>query len=140
MTCKFITVAVVTALASGIGYLVGAWVIIYGLRPEHPEIAPARLFHEAWSHIPVLMLSLTVFEVSAFGCAVTRFARLSLGYAATIAAEVSGLVAMVHGLLSDFSAFDSLWWRLILGSAPIIIVSTLMLIYFRTRDVDAIAA
>ena len=133
MPRKFFTVAVVTAFASCIGYLAGAWVIIYGLKPEHPEIAPWRLFREAWSHIPVLMLLLTAFELFAFGCAVDRVAQLSLEYVISIAAEVSGLVALIHGLLSDLSAFGSLWWQLILGSAPVVVASTVLLIHFRTR-------
>jgi len=137
MPRKFITVAFVTALASSIGYLVGAWVIIYGLRPEHPDLAPASLFHEAWSHMPVQVLSLTVFELFSFTCAMRRIARLSLGYVVSIVVEVSGLVAIVQGLLTDASAFDPLWWHLILGSAPIVIMSTLALIYFRTRDIHA---
>jgi hypothetical protein len=140
MIRKFFTVAVVTALASSIGYLVGAWVIIYGLRPAHPDIAPASLFHEAWSHTSVEVLSLMVLELFSFACAISRIALLALGYVVSIAAEVSGLVAIFQGLLADFSAFDSIWWQLILGSAPIVIASTVVLIYFRTRSVHAIAA
>jgi len=140
MPRKFITVAVVTAIASSIGYLVGAWVIIYGLRPEHPDLAPASLIHETWSHMPVQVLSLMVFELFSFACTTSRTARLSLGYVVSIAVEVSGLVAIVQGLLTDVSAFDPLWWQLILGSAPIVIMSTLALIYYRTRNIQVTAA
>ena len=139
MAGKFSICAIVTAFTSCLAYLVGAWVIIYGLIPEHPEIAPMRLFHEALSHLPVLILLLTSFGLVAFACAANRVTRIPPGDVVSISAEVSGVMALIHGLLSDFSAFDSLWWWLILGSAPVTIVSTVLLIYFRTRDIHAIA-
>jgi hypothetical protein len=45
----------VAALTSCAAYLAGAWVMIYALKPEHPEIAPYRLFHEALLHLPILV-------------------------------------------------------------------------------------
>jgi hypothetical protein len=89
MTRKLSIGAVVTVVASCVGYFAGAWVIIYALRPEHPEIAPSRLFHEAVSHAPFLILALTVFQLLAFACAAGRTTRLSSSYLASIAAEVS---------------------------------------------------
>jgi len=87
----------------------------------------------------IQVLSLMVLELFSFACAMGRFARLPLGYVVSITAEVSGLVAIVQGLFADVSAFDPLWWQLILGSVPIVIGSTLVLIYFRTRDLHATA-
>ena len=139
MTRKLCICAIVTAFTSCLAYLVGAWVIIYGLKPEHPEFAPQRLFHEALSHLPVVILLLTIFGLIAFACAANRVVRVPSGYVISISAEVSGIVALIHGLLSDSSAFDSTWWWLIVGSAPIVIVVTVLLIYFRTRDVHSVA-
>src|SRR5678815_2172370 len=96
MPFKLFTCAAVVALASCVGYLAAAWVMIYALRPEHPEIAPSRLFHGATSHLPTLVLSFTVFQLVALAFVPRRVRGICLGDLAATSAEVSGLFALIH--------------------------------------------
>ncbi|HEU6447480.1 MAG TPA: hypothetical protein VFV23_03465 [Verrucomicrobiae bacterium] len=133
MARKFFIAAVVTLFTTGIGFLAGAWIIIYGFMPEHPDIAPLRLFNDALSHMPFILVSFIIFEVLALGLVMNRVRLLSLGSIISIIAEVSGITSLVHGLFSDIYAFDTFWKWFVLGSAPIIIASTNFLIYLRTK-------
>ena len=131
LTRKFVSSAAVAALAACAAYLTGAWVIIYALRPEHPEIHPARLYREALSHLPVIMIAFVVFQVTALALTVRAVGKISLAPLVMTVAEVSAVIALLHGLLSDLSAFDALWWRLLAVSAPVVIASTAGVVYLR---------
>ena len=107
--CKLLAYAAVAAQASCATYLGGAWVMIYALKPEHPEIAPERLFHGAMSHLPSVVLWFTILQLAALAFVPRRVPGTSMGDLAATAAEVSGLFGLVHGFLIDFTAFDSIW-------------------------------
>jgi len=137
---KVFTYAAVATFASGAGYLAGAWVMIYGLKPEHPEIAPWRLFDGALSHLPALVISFTIFQLAALAFFPRRVSGIRMGNLVAIAGEVAGLFALVHGFLIDFTAFDSIWWLIVL-SAPVMILTTLILLHFkRARKSERSAA
>jgi hypothetical protein len=63
-----------------------------------------------------------------------RLERIRVVDLVTTIAEVSGLFALVHGFLIDFSAFDSTWSWLVLESVPVMIAATVILIHFRKGD------
>ena len=110
--------------------------MVYALKPEHPEIAPWRLFDGAVSHLPRVALSFTAFQLVALAFVPRRLPGISLGDLAATSAEVSGLFALIHGLLIDFTAFDPIW-PMLAASAPVMILSTVILIRFRKGDAHA---
>jgi len=125
---KLFWAAVAAALASGAAYSAASWITICALAPEHPEYLPKRLFNEALLYAPALILSFTVFELVALICAARRVAKASSSCVISTAAEVSGLIALVLGVLSEFGSGD---WRCLLGSAFIVIPATVITLYVR---------
>lgn len=138
--CKLVTYTGASVLAASTGYVVAAWVMIYGLKPEHPEISPLRLFRGAMSHLPTLVLLFTVFQLVALAFVFRRISGIHLGDLVATAAEVSGLLALIHGSLVDFTALDSSWWWLVVASCPINILSTVALILLKKEYGNASGA
>lgn len=131
---KLFWAAVAAALASAAAYAAAAWITICALAPEHPEYLPKKLFFEALSFAPALILSFMVFELAALICAARRVAKASSSCVVSTAAEVSGLVALVLGLLSELGAGD---WRWLLGSAFVLIPATVIILHVRNDSAHA---